>query len=258
MLEMKGITKRFGGLTAVDQVDLIVKKGEILGLIGPNGAGKTTFFNILTGIYRPDQGNIQFNGTDITGFKPYQIANQGIFRTFQNIRLLKDYSVLDNIKLGLFRQTKAGAWSSIFGLRRSREEEKKVAEESWALLERLGLTDLANEAAGNLSYGNQRRVEIARALVSHPEMILLDEPAAGMNSEEVESLSALVRQIRQQGTTVILIEHNVGMVVELCDRLVVLDHGVKIADGDPNQVVANPAVIEAYIGGQEVTEVVGD
>lgn len=252
---MKGVTKRFGGLTAVSDVSFQVNQGEIVGLIGPNGAGKTTLFNILTGLYRPDEGVIQFAGEKISGLKPYQIARKGISRTFQNIRLLKEDTVLENVKVGMFHQTRSGIWASILGLKSAKEEEKRVTEESMKVLEWVGLKGMEEEIAGNLSYGNQRRVEIARALVSKPKLLLLDEPTAGMNAEEVEEIISLIRQIRENGTTIILIEHNVGMVVGLCDRIVVLDHGVKIADDHPDAVVANPAVIEAYLGKDAAGEV---
>lgn len=255
MLRIEGITKRFGGLTAVDQVSLEVKQGEIVGLIGPNGAGKTTFFNILTGIYKPDEGRILFEEQPIHGLKPYRIAQKGISRTFQNIRLLKEETVLENVKVGLFHKTKSGLWSAILGLRSAKEEEAYVEKESLRALEMVGLSGFESKLAGGLSYGNQRRVEIARALVSQPKLILLDEPAAGMNAEEVQELTQLIRTINQGGTTVIIIEHNVRMVVGLCDRIAVLDHGVKIADDIPEAVIRNKSVIEAYIGKEELEEV---
>lgn len=248
MLKVKGITKRFGGLTAVQAVDFEVKQGEIVGLIGPNGAGKTTFFNILTGIYKADEGTIDFENKPIQGLAPFRIAKSGMSRTFQNIRLLKDETVLENVKVGMFGRTKSGLWSAILGLRASRVEEEQVAELSLKAIELVGLNGFEQEQAGSLSYGNQRRVEIARALVADPKLLLLDEPTAGMNAQETKEVDDLVRKIRKNGTTVILIEHNVGMVVGLCDRLVVLDHGEKIADGKPEQVIAHPTVIEAYIG----------
>ena len=261
LLKIQGITKRFGGLTAVNNASLEVHEGEIVGLIGPNGAGKTTFFNILTGIYKPDEGTITFEGAAIAGLKPFRIAEKGISRTFQNIRLLKEETVLENVKVGMFRRTKTGLWSAILGLGQSREEEEFVTNESMRMLEIVGLKGYEQEIAGSLSYGNQRRVEIARALVSQPKLLLLDEPTAGMNAEEVQEMTALIQQIKQNGTTVILIEHNVAMVVGLCDRIAVLDHGEKIADGDPDAIIQNPAVIEAYIGKdstEEVAEIVAN
>lgn len=251
LLKVEGITKRFGGLTAVQQVSMEVNQGEILGLIGPNGAGKTTFFNILTGIYKPDEGTMLFTETPIHGLPSHRIANIGISRTFQNIRLLKEESVLENVKVGMFRQTRSGLWSAILGLGAAKQEEEQVSRESMDMIDLVGLKGLEHELAGSLSYGNQRRVEIARALVSKPKLLLLDEPTAGMNAEEVQEMDALIRLIRQNGTTVILIEHNVGMVVGICDRVVVLDHGEKIADDQPEAIISNPAVIEAYIGKEE-------
>jgi branched-chain amino acid transport system ATP-binding protein len=252
---MQGITKRFGGLTAVDNVSLEIRQGEIVGLIGPNGAGKTTFFNILTGIYKPDAGTITFEGREIQGLRPFRIAQCGIARTFQNIRLLKEETVLDNVKVGMFHKTGSGLWASILGFRSARDEERMVTEESLRILETVGLAGYEHELAGNLSYGNQRRVEIARALVSRPKLLLLDEPTAGMNAEEVQEIANLIKSIRAQGTSVFLIEHNVSMVVGLCDRIAVLDHGVKIADDVPEVIVSHPAVIEAYIGKEEGGEV---
>lgn len=251
MLDITGITKRFGGLTAVDQVSLQVKQGDIFGLIGPNGAGKTTFFNMLTGIYRPDSGSILFEGKPIHGLKPYRIARCGISRTFQNIRLLKDETVLSNVKPGMFAKTSSGLWQAILGLRSAREEEERVQAECLRVLELVGLTDLRDSVAGSLSYGNQRRVEIARALVAAPKLLLLDEPTAGMNGEEVNEMTALIRAISQNGTTVILIEHNMAMVMGLCNRIAVLDHGVKIAEDIPEVVISKREVIEAYLGKEE-------
>ncbi|MED1949028.1 ABC transporter ATP-binding protein [Brevibacillus centrosporus] len=256
MLSVQNVTKRFGGLTAVQGVSLEVNKGEIVGLIGPNGAGKSTFFNILTGIYKPNEGAILFEGTPIHTQKPFRIAKQGISRTFQNIRLLKEESVLENVKVGMFGQTRSGLWSALLGLSQAKKEEEMVTEKSMQILELVGLKGYEGEQAGSLSYGNQRRVEIARALVSNPKLLLLDEPIAGMNAHEIEEMGELISAIRHKnGTTVILIEHNVGMVVGLCDRIAVLDHGEKIADDKPDAIIANPAVIEAYIGKEEDAEV---
>ncbi|PYI54061.1 ABC transporter ATP-binding protein [Paenibacillus flagellatus] len=248
MLKADGVTKRFGGLTAVNGVGLEVRKGEILGLIGPNGAGKTTFFNILTGIYKPDGGTISFDGRPIHALPSFRIARAGMMRTFQNIRLLKEESVLDNVKVGLFGKTGSGLWAAILGLRSAKREEEEVTARSLATIERVGLKGREREAAGSLSYGDQRRVEIARALASDPKLLLLDEPTAGMNAAEVQEMTDLIRAIRGKGTTIVLIEHNVAMVTGLCDRVAVLVHGEKIADGEPESVIAKPEVVEAYLG----------
>lgn len=249
LLSVQRVTKRFGGLTAVHEVSLEVNQGEIVGLIGPNGAGKSTFFNLLTGIYKPNEGTISFEGTPIHTQKPFRIAKMGISRTFQNIRLLKEETVLENVKVGMFSRTHSGLWSAILGLKLTKREESMTTEKSRQVLELVGLKGYEEELAGSLSYGNQRRVEIARALVSNPKLLLLDEPIAGMNAEEIEEMGELIRDIRRKnGTTVILIEHNVGMVIGLCDRVAVLDHGEKIADDKPDAIISDPAVIEAYIG----------
>lgn len=230
-----------------------------MGLIGPNGAGKSTFFNILTGIYKPNEGTILFEGAPIQTLKPFRIAKKGISRTFQNIRLLKEETVLENVKVGMFGQTRSGLWSAILGLGLAKKEEEMVTEKSMQVLELVGLKGYEKELADSLSYGNQRRVEIARALVSNPKLLLLDEPIAGMNAHEIDEMGQLIRDIRRKnGTTVIIIEHNVGMVVGLCDRVAVLDHGEKIADDKPDAIISHPAVIEAYIGKEDGEEVSGD
>ncbi|WP_026574942.1 ABC transporter ATP-binding protein [Bacillus sp. UNC438CL73TsuS30] len=251
LLKIEGITKRFGGLVAVSDVSLQVKQGEIFGLIGPNGAGKTTFFNMLTGIYKPNEGKILFENQPVQGLKPFRIAKLGISRTFQNIRLLKQETVIENVMVGMFGKTHSGLWSAILGLRSAKNEEEIVREESRKILELVGLKGFENELANSLSYGNQRRVEIARALVSKPKLLLLDEPTAGMNDEETDEIGKLILKIRENGTTVILIEHNVGWVMGLCDRIAVFDHGEKIADDVPEVIITNPEVIEAYIGKED-------
>ncbi|MGG1398453.1 ABC transporter ATP-binding protein [Bacillus salipaludis] len=252
LLKIEGITKRFGGLVAVSDVSLKVKQGEIFGLIGPNGAGKTTFFNMLTGIYKPNEGKILFENQPVQGLKPFRIAKLGISRTFQNIRLLKEETVLENVMVGMFGKTHSGLWSAILGLRSAKNEEEIVREESRKILELVGLKGFENELANSLSYGNQRRVEIARALVSKPKLLLLDEPTAGMNDEETDEIGKLIFKIRENGTTVILIEHNVGWVMGLCNRIAVFDHGEKIAEDVPEVIITNPEVIEAYIGKEDV------
>ncbi|WNS76361.1 ABC transporter ATP-binding protein [Bacillus sp. DTU_2020_1000418_1_SI_GHA_SEK_038] len=251
MLEVKNVSKFFGGLTAIKNVSLKVQKGEIFGLIGPNGAGKTTLFNMLTGIYSPNNGEIVFEETMIQKLKPFQIARLGVSRTFQNIRLLGNETVAENVKIGMFRKTKSGLISAIMNAKSQRKEEQFVEEKVKQILMEVGLENYMDLNAGNLSYGNQRKVEIARALVSDPKLILLDEPCAGMNDTEVEEINLLVKSIRDKGTTVIIIEHNVPMLVGLCDSMAVLNHGEKIADGSPEQVTSDSAVVNAYIGSEE-------
>lgn len=248
LLEAKNITKQFGGLRAVDQVDLSVMKGEIVSLIGPNGAGKTTFFNLLTGLYSPTFGSITFDGKQIEGQSPERVTSLGMARTFQNIRLFSNMSVLENVMLGMHVKTKNGILNSIFRTKTFHGEERKSKDKAIELLATVGLEDKCEEYAKNLSYGEQRKLEIVRALASQPKLLLLDEPAAGMNPQETLDLNQYISQIRQQGITILLIEHDMKLVMNISDRIYVLDHGAKIAEGIPSQIRNNRSVIEAYLG----------
>ncbi len=249
LLEARSIGKRFGGLQALSDVSLTIRKGEVYGLIGPNGAGKTTFFNVLTGAYTPDGGEFVFNGSLLPTGKPHKVVGRGIARTFQNIRLFRELSVLENVMAARHRHTRAGLWSVLAGTRASRAEERACAEEAHALLEYVGIDRLAGSLAHSLSYGDQRRLEIARALATAPRLLALDEPAAGMNATETAALGELIRRIRADGVTVLLIEHDVHLVMGLCDRVAVLDFGRKIAEDVPAAVQRDQAVIDAYLGG---------
>jgi branched-chain amino acid transport system ATP-binding protein len=249
VLDVQGMTRRFGGLVAVNDVSFSVQEGECFGLIGPNGAGKTTLFNLMTGLTPPSSGRLLYRGQDITGQRPHRIAAQGIARTFQNIRLFGDLSALLNVMIAQHIHTHSSVFAGIFGLPPAPAEERAVRQRALELLDLVGLADRAETKARNFAYGDQRRLEIARALALKPQVLLLDEPAAGMNANERSELSAFIHAIRQEfDLTVLLIEHHVPLVMGVCDRIAVLDFGHLIALGDPVHVQNDPAVIEAYLG----------
>ncbi len=249
LLQVSGVGIAFGGLKAVQGFDLALPQGGLYGLIGPNGAGKTTVFNLLTGVYRPDAGTITLAGRDVVGLPPHEIAAAGMSRTFQNIRLFPNLSVLDNVRIARHLRGRHALLPTILRTPRQRAEEKSILERSMRLLELFALADRAEEEACSLPYGDQRRLEIARALATDPKVVLLDEPAAGMNPKETHSLAALIRRLRDEfQTTILLIEHDMGLVMEICDRITVLDYGVTIASGPREAIQSDPKVIEAYLG----------
>lgn len=254
ILNVSGLTMDFGGIRALNSLDLDVNSGEIVALIGPNGAGKTTFFNCITGIYRPTAGDIWLTTPDSTkqitlkGLKPNQVTEKGLARTFQNIRLFPKMTVLENVMIGRHCRSRAFIFGAIFRNAATRKEEQSILEISYAMLEKVGLDKYANEFADNLPYGDQRRLEIARALATEPLLLLLDEPAAGMNPQETAALDQLIKRISREGQAILLIEHDMKLVMSLSDRIFVMDYGKKIAQGTPAEIRANPAVIKAYLG----------
>ncbi|MFV0254735.1 MAG: ABC transporter ATP-binding protein [Erysipelotrichaceae bacterium] len=255
ILQANNVTKNFGGLTAVNNVNLTLNKNELIGLIGPNGAGKTTLFNLLTGVYQLSEGTIVFDGSNgiknIQNKKPYTIANMGITRTFQNIRLFKDLTVLDNVKIAMHQKADYGFLSSILRLPKFYQKEELVHNLSMSLLKEVNLNNKAEVIASNLPYGEQRKLEIARALATNPKLLFLDEPAAGMNPQETSELTTLIKMIKDKfNLTILLIEHDMSLVMSLCERIYVLDYGSIIAEGKPEEIRNNKAVIKAYLGGE--------
>lgn len=249
LLEARSIHKSFGGLRALQDVSLTIRHGEVYGLIGPNGAGKTTFFNVLTGAYQQDQGELIFNGSALPAGQPEAIVRSGIARTFQNIRLFRSMSALENVMTGHHSRTRCGVWSILRRSPAMQQEERLTIARARELLDYVGIAQHADKPAGSLSYGDQRRLEIARALATEPQLLALDEPAAGMNATETGQLKALITRLRDDGITVLLIEHDVKLVMSLCDRIAVLDFGQKIAEDIPSVVRHDPRVIEAWLGG---------
>jgi branched-chain amino acid transport system ATP-binding protein len=251
LLTIRDLTHEFGGLTAISGLNLTLDANELVGVIGPNGAGKTTVFNVISGVYKPTRGSIMFDGRQIVGKSPSRITNLGIARTFQNIRLFKELSVLDNVRVAHYGQVRYSSLEALFHLGRFRKEEARIADHSMELLALLKIEGAADEEARNLPYGLQRRVEIARALATQPKLLLLDEPAAGMNPHEIDQLMELIRWIREKfSLTILLIEHQMALVMSICERLLVLDFGETIAEGRPQEIQSDRRVLEAYLGEQ--------
>lgn len=251
LLKAEKLSKVFGGLKAVSKFEMEINEGELIGLIGPNGAGKTTAFNLLTGVYVPTTGTIEFDGKNMVGLKPYKITQSGVARTFQNIRLFSELSVLDNVKIAYHSHVKYGVLESVFRLGRYFKEEDEIEQKAIEFLKIFKLDDKKDEIAKNLPYGEQRRLEIARALAAKPKLLLLDEPAAGMNPQETQELMEMIRWIRKEfGLSILLIEHDMSLVMGICERIYVLEYGCIIASGTPEEIQKNPEVIKAYLGGE--------
>ena len=252
LMEAKKISKYFGGLKAVDEVDMKINKGEVFGVIGPNGAGKTTFFDVTSGLKPTTSGEIWFDGENITNKKPEHIAKKGLARTFQNIKLFSEMTVLDNVKIGFHMHTKTNMFDAILHDRRYKNDEKMVHDKGMELLDRIGLSQYTDTEAGNLAYGTQRKVEIARALAMEPKILLLDEPAAGMNPQETMSLLEFVKNLNSEGYTIVVIEHDMKFIMNICDRILVLNYGRKICEGTPELIKNDENVCKAYFGSQKV------
>jgi branched-chain amino acid transport system ATP-binding protein len=250
LLEASGLSKSFGGVTAIADLDFRVPEGRVYAVIGPNGAGKTTLFNMLSGVYRPDEGRVAFAGRDLVGRPPHEIARLGLSRTFQNLQIFFNMSVLENVMVGAHARAGSGVLGAVFRLPRMRREERAIAAWAQEALDFCGLGDIAGRAASALPYGALKRLEIARALAAAPRLLLMDEPAAGLNDTETLEMRGLIGRIRDRGTTVLLVEHNMGLVMQVSDRILVLEYGSRLAEGTPAEVRADPQVVAAYLGGE--------